>query len=57
MLWMLNDQGGRRNLADIDRIAIARKKEGIIAAQAKENQRLSAKYEEGKPKLANPSDR
>lgn len=31
MLWMLENQGGRRNLADIDRIAIARKREVIIA--------------------------
>ena len=38
MLWMLENQGGRRNLADVDRIAIARKKEVIIARRAKENQ-------------------
>ncbi len=37
MLWMLGNQGGRRNLADIDRIAIAKKREVIIARQAKEN--------------------
>jgi len=36
MLWMLDNQGGRRNLADIDKISIARKKEVILAAQAKE---------------------
>ena len=36
MLWMLDNQGGRRNLADIDRIGIARKKEAILAAQAAE---------------------
>jgi hypothetical protein len=41
MLWMLDNQGGRRNLADIDRISIARKKEVILAEQAKENQRQS----------------
>lgn len=38
MLWMLDNQGGRRNLSDIDRIAIASKKEVIIARRAKENQ-------------------
>lgn len=38
MLWMLDNQGGRRNLADIDQISIARKREVIIAAQAKERQ-------------------
>ena len=38
MLWMLDNQGGRRNLADIDKISIARKKEVILAAQAKERQ-------------------
>lgn len=38
MLWMLENQGGRRNLSDIDRISMARKKEVIIAAQAKEQQ-------------------
>ncbi len=41
MLWMLDNQGRRRNLADIDRISIARKKEVILAEQAKENQRHS----------------
>jgi hypothetical protein len=38
MLWMLDNQGGRRNLADIDRIGIAARKSVIIAAQAKERQ-------------------
>ncbi len=41
MLWMLDNQGGRRNLADIDKISIARKKEVILAAQAKERQATS----------------
>jgi hypothetical protein len=41
MLWMLDNQGGRRNLADIDKISIARKKEVILAARAKERQKLS----------------
>jgi len=41
MLWMLDNQGGRRNLADIDKISIATKKEAIIAAQAKERQATS----------------
>ena len=55
MLWMLDNQGGRRNLADIDKISIATKKEVIIAAQAKERQRLSAKDEEGMSKSTDPS--
>jgi hypothetical protein len=54
MLWMLDNQGGRRNLADIDKISIATKKEVILAAQAKENQRLSSKDEEGLSKSTNP---
>jgi hypothetical protein len=55
MLWMLDNQGGRRNLADIDKISIATKKEVIIAAQAKERQRLSSKDEEGMSKSTDPS--
>ena len=41
MLWMLDNQGGRRNLSDIDRTATAIKRESIIARRAKEKQRLS----------------
>jgi len=60
MLWMLDNQGGRRNLADIDKISIARKKEVILAAQAKANMsagggdKVSDASEAGKPISANP---
>lgn len=37
MLWMLDNQGGRRNLTDIDRIAIVRRREEILARKALEN--------------------
>ena len=39
MLWMINNQFGRRNLADIDRIALARKRESIFRPLAKENEK------------------
>lgn len=50
MLWMLDNQGGRRNLTDIDRIAIARRREGILARQAKERQQFHGGTAPGKPK-------
>lgn len=37
-LWMIDNQMGRRNLADIDRIALARKREEILKPAAKANQ-------------------
>jgi hypothetical protein len=39
MLWMIDNQFGRRNLADIDRIALARKRESIFRPLAKENEK------------------
>jgi len=39
MLWMIDNQGGRRNLPDIDKIMLASKKEEIFKRKAKENQR------------------
>ena len=41
MLWMLDNQGGRRNLSDVDKITIASKKEAIIARKAAENLKTS----------------
>ncbi len=38
ILWMLRNQSGRRNLCEIDRIAVAAKVEEIVARKAKENQ-------------------
>jgi hypothetical protein len=37
MLWMIDNQKGRRNLADIDLIALERKREGILRSKAREN--------------------
>lgn len=37
ILWMINNQMGRRNLADIDRINLARRKEDIVKLKAKAN--------------------
>lgn len=38
LLWIIDNQRGRRNLADIDRIALAARRHDIVAAKAKENQ-------------------
>ena len=37
LLWIIDNQRGRRNLADLDRIALAAKREQIIARKAKQN--------------------
>ncbi len=37
-LWIIENQLGRRNLAALDRVALAEQLEGLIAARAKENQ-------------------
>ena len=39
MLWMIDNQAGRRNLPDIDKISLASKKEEIFRRKAKENQK------------------
>jgi 16S rRNA G966 N2-methylase RsmD len=53
MLWMIDNQAGRRNLPDIDKISLASKKEEIFRRKAKENQGtrtdLSAKLPKGEP--------
>lgn len=41
ILWMIENQMGRRNLADIDRINLARRKEDIVRLKAKANQATS----------------
>jgi 16S rRNA G966 N2-methylase RsmD len=41
LLWMIDNQFGRRNLADIDRIALARKRESVLKPLAKENLKTS----------------
>ena len=38
ILWMIDNQFGRRNVADIDRIALARKKEAILKPLAEERE-------------------
>lgn len=38
ILWMIDNQFGKRNLADIDRISLARKREAVLRPIAKENQ-------------------
>lgn len=37
ILWIIDNQFGRRNLADIDRIALARKKEEVLKPIARDN--------------------
>jgi hypothetical protein len=37
LLWMIDNQFGRRNLADIDRIKLAGKREAVLRPLAKEN--------------------
>jgi len=57
MLWMIDNQKGRRNIADIDRIALASKREEIIAKSAKKNLTTptggltSAKLPKSQPKI------
>lgn len=43
MLWMIDNQAGRRNLPDIDKISLASKKEEIFRRKAKENKVESGK--------------
>jgi hypothetical protein len=38
ILWIINNQLGRRNLLDVQRIELAKKKNEYLKAQAKENQ-------------------
>jgi hypothetical protein len=38
LLWILDNQLGRRNLSDLDRVALLEKKRPILEAQAKERQ-------------------
>jgi 16S rRNA G966 N2-methylase RsmD len=57
VLWVIDNQFGRRNLAALDRIALARKREEILRPLAKENLKTptggrgltSAKLPESKP--------
>ena len=62
ILWMIANQFGRRNLADIDRIALARKREEVLRPLAKENLSSAGKSAgKGRPKqplakLPNPID-
>tara|TARA_R110000868_G_scaffold116620_1_gene310242 strand:+ start:1713 stop:2975 length:1263 start_codon:yes stop_codon:yes gene_type:complete len=59
IIWIIDNQFGRRNLADIDRIALARKREEVLRPIAKENLRTptggrgltSAKLPESKPPI------
>ncbi len=51
-LWVLRNQLHRRNLADIDRIALARQMEGIIEAKARANQVASLKRGESVPQIS-----
>lgn len=56
-LWMIDNQMGRRNLADIDRISLARKREEILKPQGKANQKTptggltSAKLPKSQPPI------
>ena len=60
-LWIIENQQGRRNLTDIDRIALAQKRAEIVAKQAKENMKAGGEKagrgrpaEQGSAKLPNP---
>jgi hypothetical protein len=60
LLWIIDNQRGRRNLADIDRIALASRRHAIVAAKAKENQVASGNSinrtkESGSGKIAKPT--
>jgi len=54
IVWMIDNQFGRRNLADIDRIGLARKREEVLRPLAKENQKQS--LGQGKKGLAKLPD-
>jgi hypothetical protein len=54
ILWIINNQFGRRNIADIDRIGLAMKREAILRPIAKENQKQS--QGQGKKGLAKLPD-
>lgn len=47
ILWIIDNQKGRRNLADIDRIALQLKRKDIVARMAKKKRKTT----EGRPKL------
>jgi hypothetical protein len=42
LLWIIDNQKGRRNVANIDRIALAAKRESIVARKAKANLKTSS---------------
>lgn len=50
ILWIIDNQMGRRNLADIDRIALQRRRKAVVAAMAKANQRVHGNTAPGKAK-------
>jgi hypothetical protein len=53
ILWMIENQFGRRNLADIDRVALARKRESVLIPLAKNNKVESGKQTgRGKKKVS-----
>lgn len=57
LLWIINNQFGRRNLEPIDKIALAEKREKTLAEQAKHNKggdRKSEEYKESKDKISCP---
>lgn len=57
ILWMIDNQFGRRNLADIDRIALARKREEVLRplADKREKKGLGDDGSGGRGKKKNPS--
>lgn len=48
-VWIIDNQKGRRNVSEIDRIALAAAREEIIARKAKEKQRQHGGTAPGKP--------
>lgn len=57
LLWMIDNQFGRRNLADIDRIALARKREDVLKplAEHREKRGKGDDGSGGRGKKKNPS--
>jgi hypothetical protein len=55
--WIIDNQKGRRNVSDIDKIALASKREEIVARQAKEKQESQGHRgsEGGRGRKKNPS--
>lgn len=50
LIWIIDNQNGRRNIAAIDRIALAARREEIVARKAKDRQKDHGETAPGRPK-------